>query len=187
MLRPSTRFSSLSIPSVFISPPAMLGRQIWLVVLSASVVFTQSTTVLSGYATASVTGDDVLPTGSQATYLSYSSTLTLPSSPAPPSNGTNTTRPASGISSVETITYLAGGTNVANVTATSSSARPTNTQPCNGHPEFCNRKYSNLTMITAHNFPFARRGNAASNQELGLVDQLNDGIRMCKLRFVYCN
>jgi len=65
-------------------------------------------------------------------------------------------------------------------TATSSSARPTNTVPCNGHPQFCQRKYSNITQVAAHNSPFIRSGSLAANQELDVTTQLNDGIRMCK-------
>ncbi|KAI9701571.1 MAG: hypothetical protein M1836_001627 [Candelina mexicana] len=61
---------------------------------------------------------------------------------------------------------------------TSSSEMPTNTQPCNNWPEFCERKYSNITEVTAHNSMFVRPGNAASNQELEVIAQLNDGIRM---------
>ncbi|KAH6633367.1 PLC-like phosphodiesterase [Boeremia exigua] len=68
-----------------------------------------------------------------------------------------------------------------NGTATSSTAarpRPTqNTTPCNGHPEFCNRRFSNISMVMAHNSPFVRPRNAASNQVLEVETQLNDGIR----------
>lgn len=62
--------------------------------------------------------------------------------------------------------------------ATSTSARPTNTRPCNGFPEFCSRKYSNITHVAAHNSPFVRVGNIAANQYLDVKTQLNDGIRM---------
>ncbi|KAK0794078.1 hypothetical protein LTS16_014422 [Friedmanniomyces endolithicus] len=62
--------------------------------------------------------------------------------------------------------------------ATSSAALPSNTLPCNNHPEFCNRKYSNITEVCAHNSAFDIKNNAASNQALGISDQLNDGIRM---------
>jgi hypothetical protein len=64
---------------------------------------------------------------------------------------------------------------------TSSSARPTNTRPCNGYPELCNRKYSNITHVAAHNSPFVNPNNVASNQALDVTTQLNDGIRMCRL------
>lgn len=62
--------------------------------------------------------------------------------------------------------------------STSSSARPTNTVPCNGFPEFCNRKYSNITQVVAHNSAFVVKNNAASNQWYPIRDQLNDGVRM---------
>ncbi|KAF2266675.1 hypothetical protein CC78DRAFT_552326 [Lojkania enalia] len=65
-----------------------------------------------------------------------------------------------------------------NMTSTSTSARPTNTQPCNNYPEFCYRRYSNITEVCAHNSPFVRKNNAGANQEYGVVHQLNDGIRM---------
>jgi hypothetical protein len=65
---------------------------------------------------------------------------------------------------------------------TTSSARPTNTQPCNNYVEFCDRKYSNITEVAAHNSPFVRKRNIASNQELDVLSQLNDGIRMRECR-----
>lgn len=64
----------------------------------------------------------------------------------------------------------------ANATATASQA-PKNTQPCNQYVEFCKRKYSNITMVGCHNSPFVRPGNVASNQELPVKLQLNDGVR----------
>lgn len=48
----------------------------------------------------------------------------------------------------------------------------------NGYPEFCNRQYGNITEVCAHNSAFAIPNNAASNQALGIIDQLNDGVRM---------
>jgi hypothetical protein len=63
-------------------------------------------------------------------------------------------------------------------TSTSTSATPTNTQPCNGYSDFCSRKFSNITYVAAHNSPFIRPGNAASNQLLSVTTQLEDGIRM---------
>lgn len=35
-------------------------------------------------------------------------------------------------------------------------------------------------MVVAHNSPFVREHNAASNQVLPVLTQLNDGIRGCK-------
>jgi hypothetical protein len=64
--------------------------------------------------------------------------------------------------------------------STSSASSPKNTVPCNNYPEFCNRKYSNITEICSHNSAFAIPNNAGSNQIYGILDQLNDGVRMCK-------
>ncbi|KAF1363204.1 PLC-like phosphodiesterase, partial [Lizonia empirigonia] len=68
--------------------------------------------------------------------------------------------------------------NATATTSTTARSRPTqNTTPCNGHPEFCSRRFSNISMVVAHNSPFVRAHNAASNQVLEVVTQLNDGIR----------
>jgi hypothetical protein len=65
---------------------------------------------------------------------------------------------------------------------TSARPRPSNTRPCNGHPEFCQRRFSNISMVVAHNSPFVKAHNAASNQVLPVLTQLNDGIRGRKCR-----
>jgi hypothetical protein len=142
---------------------------------------------------ASSSDDTALPS---ATYIIYDSTSKVLST----STATNATRSgifrsmvASNSSSHATaasttsssVTYIVGGqtsngTALHNVTSTSSSAQATNTQPCNGHAQFCNMKFSNITMVAAHNSPFVRPNNAASNQALGVTTQLNDGIRMRK-------
>ncbi|KAH7083275.1 PLC-like phosphodiesterase [Paraphoma chrysanthemicola] len=57
------------------------------------------------------------------------------------------------------------------------NAVPTNTRPCNGYAEFCNRRFSNISMVVAHNSPFVRPHNAASNQVYPVLDQLSNGIR----------
>ncbi|OJJ49605.1 hypothetical protein ASPZODRAFT_128091 [Penicilliopsis zonata CBS 506.65] len=90
------------------------------------------------------------------------------------------------------VTVLVGGqtatgNSTANATSTTSAAATStsqvvNTQPCNGYPEFCARQYSNITMVTAHNSPFVRPGNIASNQALDVTSQLNDGIRMLQFQ-----
>lgn len=84
--------------------------------------------------------------------------------------------------STSTTSRALNGTAFGNSTATSTStsAVPTNTQPCNGYPEFCSRKFSNITYVAAHNSPFIKPGNAASNQELPVTTQLEDGVRMRK-------
>lgn len=82
------------------------------------------------------------------------------------SNGTTTHVP------ITTLTDLNGTKTVI------SPHRPTNTQPCNLHVEFCGRSYGNITYVGAHNSPFTRENNAAANQHLDTTTQLNDGIRM---------
>jgi hypothetical protein len=157
----------------------------------------KDTTILSGTATTGtvsgvsttgpLTGDNVIPT--DATYLSISTTITLTQSSIIPSsnasvgtsNGTSSETDTS--TSKNSLTLIGGtatvqGNNTAS--STSSSAQRTNTQACNGYSEFCSRSYSNITMVTAHNSNFIRKNNAASNQDLSVADQLNDGIRMCK-------
>lgn len=98
----------------------------------------------------------------------------------------------SGISSEATYTRLVGGTRSSSIlsggaTTTTSSVAPVNTQSCNNYPEFCNRRYSNITEVCAHNSPFVRPRNAASNQELTVTQQLNDGIRMLQGQAHYVN
>ena len=73
---------------------------------------------------------------------------------------------------------IAGSSHTA--TTTSSAPVASNKVPCNNYPEFCNRKYSNITEVCANNSAFSIKNNAASNQALGIVDQLDDGIRMSK-------
>ena len=76
------------------------------------------------------------------------------------------------------------GNNSMNATATTTSTATTspvvNTRPCNDYPEFCARKYSNITMVAAHNSPFVRKNSVAANQVLDVTTQLNDGIRLRK-------
>ncbi|RLL97266.1 hypothetical protein CFD26_103328 [Aspergillus turcosus] len=144
--------------------------------------------------------DATLPTG---TYLSYTSTLTLSTdsdgnvhssmitgSESAVINATTSGNSTIHTTSTNTMTRLVGN-NTANATMTASaspSASPVvNTQPCNGHPEFCARKYSNITMVAAHNSPFVKPGNAAANQALGVVSQLNDGVRMLQFQTHYEN
>ena len=138
------------------------------------------------YATTGVTyADDGRTISITATRSDYSTQSDLASVVV----GLNST--STGNSTSVTQTLLVGGTQTAstsngtqsgNATATTSSARPTNTVPCNGHPAFCSRSYSNITQVAAHNSPFSRPGNAASNQMLDVETQLNDGIRMLQFQ-----
>lgn len=122
-------------------------------------------------------------TGTQYTYPSYSgqSTITPSSGAVEPSSSGNQTHSAA----TNSVTHIGGtsptnGTN-ANSTSTSTANAAENTVPCNNYPEFCNRKYSNITEVCSHNSAFAIPNNAGSNQIYGIIDQLNDGVRMRKL------
>lgn len=76
-------------------------------------------------------------------------------------------------------TLSVNGTMNGTATETTSTApQPTNTTPCNNYVEFCGRSYGNITEVAAHNSPFIRPGNAASNQALDVTTQLNDGVRL---------
>lgn len=129
-------------------------------------------TILTGTKTAGNT-NQVTPT-----YQTYASTITLVTTVSGSTIVANATESSS---SSETLTYLTGSasttTGNATSTSTSSAAVPTNTRPCNNHPEFCDRKYSNITVVGCHNSPFVRTGSASANQAFPVLDQLNDGIR----------
>ncbi|EGX95940.1 PLC-like phosphodiesterase, TIM beta/alpha-barrel domain [Cordyceps militaris CM01] len=98
-------------------------------------------------------------------YTSYGTQITL--------TGSNDTTTASSTSTPTTMTTPTSASN-----GTTTSATPTNTQPCNNYVEFCTRRYSNISFVGAHNSPFVRPGNSASNQALPVKVQLNDGIRL---------
>ncbi|KAI9664541.1 MAG: hypothetical protein M1821_005987 [Bathelium mastoideum] len=149
------------------------------------------TATISGSISGTITGGDVVPT-TGVSYISYSTTSTNPSSAlvGAPQSSSALTRISSGSSLSSSPTpslSLIGGTSappsnftkpLSSGTSTLSSAAPTNTQACNNYVEFCSRKYSNITEVTAHNSMFIRQNNAASNQVLDVIAQLNDGIRM---------
>ncbi|SMR64081.1 unnamed protein product [Zymoseptoria tritici ST99CH_3D1] len=141
-------------------------------------------------ATGSVTSS-VAITGGNLTYISATGQITREtSSSTQSSNGTissNATATSNSqitrsSKSVDLVQITGGGASNATTTSrtslTSSAPAPTNTVPCNGFPEFCNRQYSNITFVTAHNAAMVVPNNAASNQGYGIRTQLNDGIRM---------
>ncbi|KAI1104732.1 PLC-like phosphodiesterase [Jackrogersella minutella] len=134
----------------------------------------------------SATFTEGTPTG---TYESFSSQITLSSGLGSISNGAssmasdNITRSTISPSTTNTVTFLTGSaastTTQSGNFSTTSSALPTvtNTQPCNNYPEFCARKYSNITYIACHNSPFITPNNLAANQQYDVTSQLNDGVR----------
>lgn len=163
--------------------------------LFVSTALAQNGIVLTGQqdATSLTSVDNGLPTGSpEDLYPSVSSTITFSAtSTGSAANATETGNSTRTVSDgTDSVTLLVGGkgtttltgnsTANATATSTSTSAVPTNTRPCNGYPEFCERRLSNISQVAAHNSPFVRAGNAASNQFLPVKTQLNDGIRMRK-------
>ena len=182
----------------------MIPTSPWLLCLSILGARAQSTSVTP---TSSLSTLSAVPTsdfeGSQYTYLTITgqSTVTTTSTLNATSEMSNDTASSTstsgsqntGSQSSNSLLNIAGtapsrpnnGT-ASTASATSSAALPSNTLPCNNHPEFCNRKYSNITEVCAHNSAFDIKNNAASNQAFGISDQLNDGIRMrkqCSFRF----
>jgi hypothetical protein len=85
------------------------------------------------------------------------------------------------VSTTDTRTYLTGtltSTTTGNFSTTvSATPTATNTRPCNNYPEFCYRKYSNITEVACHNSPFVKSNNLAANQQYDVKYQLNDGVR----------
>ncbi|KAI5359780.1 putative PLC-like phosphodiesterase, TIM beta/alpha-barrel domain superfamily [Septoria linicola] len=140
-------------------------------------------------------------TGSQYTYLVISGQVTRQSASSTTATGTSNSTSVSSNSQITrstesvSLTQIGGNTatptngtsNSTTSSTTSSAAAPTNTVPCNGWPEFCTRKYSNVSMITSHNSAFVVPNNAASNQELSVLTQLNDGVRMLQGQVHYEN
>jgi hypothetical protein len=114
-----------------------------------------------------------IPTDSRATYPTGGNTVTIQSS-------TNATAALSSFNQTTTTslskaieTFLHGSS-----TDSGSSSTPTvGSATCNGYAEFCDRKYSNITYVVAHNSPFHKAHNAASNQDFDVTTQLNDGVR----------
>lgn len=130
--------------------------------------------------TSNPSGEPSVPTGD---YISYSTTMILGSGTPTPMPTSNTSVSSGTEDSVTKLVGTPSSNSTGNATstsatATSTSTEPVNTRPCNGYPEFCSRNYSNITMVAAHNSPFVRLGNAASNQALEVLSQLDDGIRM---------
>jgi hypothetical protein len=115
-----------------------------------------------------------IPTDPRATYPSADVTSTLASSGNATAGLSSTNQTASSSSSSAARETFLHGSSV----ASSSSHAPTSgSARCNGYAEFCDRKYSNVTYVVAHNSPFHRAHNAASNQDFDVTTQLDNGIR----------
>ncbi|XXH03838.1 Protein mpe1 [Hypoxylon texense] len=152
-------------------------------VLGQSTVSDDRTTATDSTIT---TSEEATPTG---LYLSYSSQITLGTDLGSVGNGAtsigtdNITRSTISSSTSNTVTFLTGSaattTTLSGNFSTTTSPTPTvtNTQPCNNYPEFCSRKYSNITYVACHNSPFITPNNLAANQLYDVTAQLNDGVR----------
>lgn len=148
---------------------------------SSSTSNTQSSSEATSFAftnSFSVIGSTVAVTDftdSRYTYATDTRQITATSSP----NSSNAT--SASVTQLVHTTQQSNATDASSSqTASTTSSAPvaSNTVPCNNYPEFCNRKYSNITEVCAHNSAFSIKGNAASNQVLSILDQLNDGVRM---------
>ncbi|CAK7227385.1 hypothetical protein SBRCBS47491_006551 [Sporothrix bragantina] len=71
------------------------------------------------------------------------------------------------------------------IKAESTNSTWNNVTVCNGHAELCSRKYSNVTMVGAHNSPFVVHNNLASNQHFKVTQQLDDGIRFIQAQIQF--
>jgi hypothetical protein len=149
--------------------PLIISFLLTLVTSVESSSSSDSQIVLTGSVAGPITGSSeaTLPTGS---YISYSSTITVSTTSGVLGSMTNiasvigtgnlssTTNVISTSSQIllqGSVTTSINGTGSENTkaTSTSTSAQPTNTTPCNNYPEFCLRKYSNITEVSAHNSP----------------------------------
>jgi len=64
------------------------------------------------------------------------------------------------------------------VTQVAASAVKRQATTCNGHPEFCNRSYGNITYVGTHDSYAVGTNNLATNQDYNITQQLNDGARL---------
>jgi hypothetical protein len=58
----------------------------------------------------------------------------------------------------------------------SAALAPLAAAQCNGHSEFCDRSWSNITLVGAHDSPFVGDG-LSDNQNINITAQLELGIR----------
>ncbi|RYN22847.1 putative secreted protein [Alternaria arborescens] len=166
---------------------------VWLagltVAQSSSASVTPSVITLSG-SQRSLTGDDAAPNPTVPSDFEGSTfaTITSPASSGPSGSIFSANGTASLTSTQDPVTNIGGGNRTLTPTGTGTApALPSNTQPCNNYLEFCSRKYSNITEVAAHNSPYTRQNNIARNQEYGVTQQLNDGIRMLQGSAHYVN
>lgn len=150
---------------------------------ASSFAFTNSLSIIP------TTVTEVPFTGSQYTYATHNGQSEVTGTTAPSSGTASSTSASQSIQTTQhqNVTQISGS-NSQTATTTSSAPAVSNTVPCNNYPEFCSRKYSNITEVCAHNSAFSIKNNAASNQVLSIVDQLDDGVRMSmhfKVKIMY--
>jgi hypothetical protein len=175
-------------------PTVLLG---FLAVALAQDSSTESSESPTSGTVVSVTTPVAIPSG---TYQEFSTTITLSDgdesviASTTHYNGTMTASNQTAVTTTsDSLTLLVGGggggttvigNNSMNATATTTGTATNtpvvNTRPCNSYPEFCTRKYSNITMVATHNSPFVRKNSVAANQALDVTTQLNDGVRTRK-------
>ncbi|KAJ5552714.1 PLC-like phosphodiesterase [Penicillium frequentans] len=144
---------------------------------TTSTTTTTTSDTTSGYIVVTSETSVAVPTGD---YITYTTTEIVSSTEL---NATATSNATTSTTATDVV--LVGTGSSSNSTATSSSTSATNTQACNGYTEFCERKYSNITMVTAHNSPFVKKNSVAANQDYKVTQQLNDGIRMVSFEAHY--
>ncbi|KAJ6014925.1 tat pathway signal sequence [Penicillium herquei] len=147
--------------------------------ITSSTSATSSSSGTSSGETIYVTSETsvAVPTGG---YITYTTTEIVSSVLNATTTGNSTAT-----TSTTDMVIVGTGSSSSNSTATTSSSGVVNTQACNGYTEFCARQYSNITMVTAHNSPFVKKNNIASNQYYDVTTQLDDGIRMVSFEAHY--
>ncbi|KAF4624332.1 hypothetical protein G7Y89_g13840 [Cudoniella acicularis] len=158
----------------------------------ASTITIPTTTTSSAITTSPIVS--TISSGSSTRITTLGSTTIFGIETAIGSNTTGTSSQSSTTSSqlvlqgsARTSSVSLNGTASSSRTSTSSAAEARNTTPCNNYPEFCYRKYGNITEVSAHNSPFVKSGNAAANQALPVTTQLDDGIRLLQGQMHFVN
>ncbi|RFU27796.1 hypothetical protein B7463_g8537, partial [Scytalidium lignicola] len=150
---------SIPISTIPVVSTVTTGSSTFETTIGSTTLFTTETVLATNIS------DTVSPT---ATSSSSSSVLILQGAAAP----------AASSGTANSNSTISNSTSTSTSTSTSSSPVPTNTTPCNNYAAFCNRQYSNITEVSAHNSPFSIPNSAASNQALSVTQQLDDGIRL---------
>jgi hypothetical protein len=159
----------------------------WLAGLAAGQSSSSVSVITLSGSQRSLTGDDIAPRPTVPSDFDGSTFATITSSPII-SGSSRTLSSNATTTSEDPLTNIGNGNRTMSPTGTGTApALPSNTQPCNNYLEFCDRKYSNITEVCAHNSPYTRKNNIARNQEYSVKQQLDDGIRMLQGSAHYVN